>query len=42
MSIGWLLIAAAGLVVASACAAFIAMLIMGWLNKLAEEWNTEE
>lgn len=42
MSIGWLLMAVVGLAVASACAVFIAILIMGWLNKLADEWNTEE
>lgn len=42
MSIGGLLLALAGLAVASACAALIAILIMVWLDKLAEKWNTEE
>ena len=42
MSIGWLLMAAAGVAVASTCAAFAAILIVGWLDKLAEKWNTEE
>lgn len=42
MSIGWLLMTAAGVAVASTCAVLAAILIVEWLDKLAEKWNTEE
>lgn len=42
MSIGGLLLATAGLFVASVVGAVIAILVAGWFNKLAEKWNTEE
>lgn len=42
MNIGQLALATLGLFTASLVGVALAVLIAGWLNKLAEKWNTEE